>query len=88
MFYVYVLKSKKDKLLYTGCTKNLVKRLEDHNKGKISATRERIPLKLIYYEVSINKYDAFNREKYLKTGMGKRYIYNRLKNYFYSNING
>ena len=36
---------------------------------------------LIYYEASINKEDAMARERYLKSGMGKRYIKNRLKRY-------
>jgi hypothetical protein len=29
----------------------------------------------------MNKKDAFAREKYLKSGMGKKYIKNRLKRY-------
>lgn len=32
------------------------------------------PLQLIYFEACLNKDDAFRREKYLKTGMGKRDI--------------
>lgn len=81
MWYTYILKSEKDKNLYTGCTNDLIARLRDHNTGRVFSTRNRIPLSLIYYEVCINKKDAFQREKYLKTGMGKRYIYNRIKNY-------
>jgi putative endonuclease len=38
-----------------------------------------MPWKLLYYEVSLNKYDAIAREKYLKTGMGRRFLKNRLK---------
>jgi putative endonuclease len=34
---------------------------------------------LIYFEACVNKKDAFRREIYLKTGMGRRYIKNRLK---------
>lgn len=37
MYYVYIIKSKKDKMLYTGSTNNLKKRLELHNKGKVSS---------------------------------------------------
>lgn len=81
-WYVYVLESDKDSFWYTGCTNNLNKRLKEHNSGKVYATKSRQPLRFIYCEISLNKFDAFQREKYLKSGMGKRYIKNRLKKYF------
>lgn len=81
-WYVYILESIKDGFWYTGCTNNLNKRLNEHNIGKVYATKSRRPLALIYCEISLNKFDAFHREKYLKSGMGKRYIKNRLE-YFY-----
>ena len=80
--YVYVLKSNKDGLLYTGCASDLKARLKMHNDGQVQSTKKRVPLELIYYEFCRNKYDAYRREKYLKTTYGKRYIKNRLKNYF------
>jgi len=80
-YYVYILKSKKDKKLYTGYTNNLKRRLEEHNTQKVKSTKYRTPLELIYFEGCINKYDALHREKYLKTAYGKRYIKSRLKNY-------
>lgn len=79
--YVYVLKSEKDGHLYTGCTKDLRKRLSEHNDGKAGYTKGRGPFSLIYYEASHAIEDAFDREKYLKSGMGKRYIRNRLKRF-------
>lgn len=82
MWYIYVLKSKQDNNLYTGCSNNLIKRLKQHNSGEVFSTSKRRPFLLVYYEVCADKKDAFRREKYLKTGMGKRYIKNRLKNYF------
>ncbi|HLC69635.1 MAG TPA: GIY-YIG nuclease family protein [Patescibacteria group bacterium] len=80
-YYVYILKSEKDNLWYTGCTKGLKERLILRNQGKVFSTKNRIPFELIYYEACLNIKDAFAREKYLKTGMGKRYLTNRLKNY-------
>lgn len=80
-YYIYLLKSQKDKQWYTGSTNNLKKRFIDHNNGKVPSTVKRRPLQLIYYEACLNRKDAFSREKYLKTGMGKRYLKNRLKNY-------
>ena len=81
MFYVYVLKSERDKKLYTGYTDNLKNRLRLHNKGRVSSTKDRIPLQLLYYEACLNQQDATHREKYLKTAWGKKYIKTRLKNF-------
>ncbi|OIN96295.1 MAG: excinuclease ABC subunit C [Deltaproteobacteria bacterium CG1_02_45_11] len=86
MFYVYVLQSKKDNQWYTGYTDDLRRRFEEHNKGLNYATRKRRPFKLIYYEACINEQDAKTREQYLKSGVGKRYIKNRLKFYFFSGL--
>ncbi|MFA5319355.1 MAG: GIY-YIG nuclease family protein [Candidatus Paceibacterota bacterium] len=80
MFYTYVLKSKKDSRFYTGFTSDLRKRFEQHRDGKSTATKNRGPFQLIYYETCLNEQDARSREKYLKSGMGKRYIKNRIKN--------
>jgi putative endonuclease len=73
------LQSGRDKNFYIGVTANLVLRINQHNSGTVQSTKSRIPLKLIYYEACLSKGDAFRREKYLKTGMGKRYLKNRLK---------
>ena len=81
MFYTYVLKSEKGGRLYTGSTNDLRKRFKEHNSGKSVYTAKRGPYKLIYYEACSSEGDARTREKYLKTGMGKRYIQNRLKRY-------
>lgn len=76
--YVYVLRNLKG-LFYTGCTSDLRKRVKEHNDGKSKYTNIHRPYELIYYEACLNKSDAFAREKYLKSGMGKRYIKNRIK---------
>jgi len=81
MWYIYLLQSNKDNLWYTGCTNDLRKRFKEHNNGLVTSTKGRGPFKLIYYEACSNKNDAFAREKYLKSGMGKRYIRNRLKRF-------
>ncbi|MFZ1618525.1 MAG: GIY-YIG nuclease family protein [Flavobacteriales bacterium] len=81
MFYTYVLKSKKDGKWYTGCTEDRRKRFKEHNDGKVVSTKGRGPFDIIYYEACIDTHDAFTREKYLKTGMGKRYLKNRLKRF-------
>jgi len=78
-FYTYILMNQKDREFYTGVTDNLNRRLEQHNAGLVLSTKYRLPLKLIYFEACLNKDDAYRRERYLKTGMGKRFLKNRLK---------
>ena len=80
-FYVYVLKSERDGKFYTGYTKNIKQRFEEHQKGRVKSTKDRRPLKLIYYEGCLSQQDATHREKYLKTFHGKMFLNNRLKSY-------
>jgi len=80
-YYVYILKSQKDGKFYTGYTKNLKLRFEQHNNGEVSSTKDRRPLVLIYFEGCLNQQDATHREKYLKTHHGKMFLGNRLKSY-------
>ena len=81
MFYVYVLQSIKNGRLYTGFTNDLRKRLNEHNSKKSTYTKDRGPYDLIYYDACKVKGDAEARELYLKSGMGKRYLKNRLKRF-------
>ncbi len=83
MFYTYILKSKKDGKMYTGFTKDLRKRFKQHNDNLDGYTKGRGPFKIIYYEACENEYDARSREKYLKSGKGKRYIKSRLKRFLF-----
>jgi putative endonuclease len=80
-YYVYVLQSEKDENLYVGYTDDLKKRLNDHNKGRVPSTKNRTPLKLVYYEACLNQQDATKRENYLKTTWGRRFINSRLEQY-------
>lgn len=68
MWYVYILRSKKDGENYVGMTNDLRKRLSWHNAGKVQSTVLRRPFELIYYEAHYSKYDAAARERFLKTG--------------------
>jgi putative endonuclease len=79
--YVYVLCSEKDGEFYVGYTKNLWRRLDEHNSGQVRSTKKQSPMKLIYWEGCTSQRDAKRREKYLKTAWGKRYIKARLKDY-------
>jgi putative endonuclease len=81
MYYTYVLQSLKDNQFYTGFTENLKLRFEHHSRGRVESTRQRRPLKLIYYEACIDKEGAIRREKYFKTYHGKMFLKRRLKSY-------
>jgi putative endonuclease len=82
MYYVYVMLSEVDGGFYTGLTGDLKHRVQEHSEGKVVTTRDRRPLELVYYEACKSREDASQREKYLKTSAGKRYLRNRLSKYF------
>ena len=84
MFFTYVLLSLKDKKFYIGYTDNLKERLKKHQTGKVLATKPRLPVKLIYAELHLNKYDALRREKYFKTSKGKNSLYKMCREYLKS----
>jgi putative endonuclease len=73
---------KHDHCFCTGCSGDARERLAQHEAGGMPFTSEHGFLKLFYYEASLSKADAFQREKYLKTTYGKRYNRNRCTNYF------
>jgi len=72
MYYVYILRSKKDGRLYVGSTNDLRRRLAEHSEGKNNSTRYRLPLDLIYYEAYQSQADARIRESRLKKSAGAR----------------
>jgi len=82
MFCVYVLHSDKDAGLYIGYTGNLRERLTEHNAGAAFATSYRGPWKLIYYEAYREAADAKGREKFLKSGSGRKFLIKQLAHYF------
>jgi len=74
-YYVYVLKSLKDDIRYVGYTKRSIdERLSEHN-IKISCwTSNHKPWKLVYYEEFKCIKCAINREKFFKTGYGRKLL--------------
>jgi putative endonuclease len=79
--YVYVLRSLTDHQFYVGLTGDLPVRVEQHNNGLVRSTKKRVPFELVYWEGCLNQSDAAQREKYLKSTWGKRYIKTRLRRY-------
>ncbi len=83
MYYVYVLFSKKDNKLYIGYSPDLKLRIRKHNSGLVRATKFRQPLRLIYYESYLEISDAKRREKYLKSGGGRRELAKQLEDIYH-----
>jgi putative endonuclease len=81
VFYVYVLRSESDCGFYIGFSTNLRARLRQHQDGESFATKSRGRWKLIYYEAYTEREDAEGREKFLKSGAGRRFLRAQLRNY-------
>ena len=82
MFYVYVLHSARDSGLYIGFSTDLRRRLSEHKTGASQATNFRGPWSLIYYEAYTEEADALGRERYLKSGGGRKFLRSQLRSYF------
>jgi putative endonuclease len=81
MYYVYVIESQRNFDFYKGFTKNVNKRLKEHNSGLTESTKNHKPWKLVYCEIFLNKQDAVEREKYLKGSWGRKFLKDVIKNY-------
>lgn len=80
MFYVYVLKSRKDESLYIGFAPDLKVRFVKHMQGLVKSTKNLRPLELVYYEAYRAKSDAMKREKQLKRfAKGYKMLKSRIK---------
>ena len=77
MYYVvYILKSKRFKKIYIGFTSNLIQRFYSHNTlAKKGYTKNYRPWMVIHVEFFTNKRDALQREKFLKSGLGRNWIH-------------
>jgi len=81
MYYVYLIKSLNKNWVYTGSTKDLRKRFQEHNSGRVKSTKTYRPFQLIYYEAYKNKNDARKREVELKKqGQKKEILFKQIEN--------
>ena len=82
MFFVYVLENQNDRSWYIGFSSNIEQRIIDHRNGSgARTTRIKKDWELIYYEAYVVRSDALGREKFLKSGSGRKYLKKQLKNY-------
>ena len=78
LYFVYVIQSEIDNRLYKGLTKNLERRVKDHNSGKTKSTKPFKPWKIVYFEEHQDLDEARKREKFFKSGEGRELIKNML----------
>ena len=79
MHYVYLLYSRKASKFYIGETKDLRRRLSQHNAGESFSTKSGRPWEVVYYEAYMSKQAAQTREKRLKQyGKGLAQLKNRI----------
>jgi len=74
MFYVYALKSIKHNRIYIGSTKDIYKRIAEHNAGKTKSTSFYKPWVLFYSDKLNTRTEARKQEKKLKSGSGREFL--------------
>ncbi len=74
MYYVYAIKSVARNYIYVGISENIIRRIHEHNSGKNKTTKPYKPFRLIHYETFPNRQLARQREKFLKSGIGKEFL--------------
>jgi len=77
LWSVYILTCN-DGSVYVGCSSDIQKRFNRHQKGGVVSTKYRRPVELICTINFKNKYLAFAFEKYLKSGSGRAFLHKRL----------
>ena len=66
-WYIYIIRCK-DNRLYTGITKDLERRVKEHNSGYgCRFTKYRAPVKLVHSEEAANRPEALKREAQIKS---------------------
>ncbi|MBN2174753.1 MAG: GIY-YIG nuclease family protein [Bacteroidales bacterium] len=65
-YYVYIIESEEDHRYYYGQTKDLEKRLTEHNLGKSAYTRKYTPWKLYACKITTSRSEAMKYERMLK----------------------
>jgi putative endonuclease len=72
-YCVYILSNKAGSVLYTGVTRDLPRRIEEHRSGEVPGFASKYgATRLVYYEMGGDIYGAIEREKQIKAGSRKR----------------
>ena len=78
IFTVYILYSSKYNKIYIGETSDLIQRFYPHNLFGNDWTKRFRPWKVIYCEYFHSRSEALKREKELKGGKGREWIWNQI----------
>ncbi|NOZ73948.1 MAG: GIY-YIG nuclease family protein [FCB group bacterium] len=78
-YYVYILESENNDWYYVGMTQDVNARLQRHNSGRVRSTKRYAPFKLLWTEEFPDRLSARRREKYYKTGFGKKVWMKKVK---------
>ena len=74
-FYVYILTNNYNRVLYTGVTDNIARRILEHQTKKYEGfTRRYNTDKLVYYELHLNGSESIAREEQIKGWIRKKKI--------------
>jgi len=74
-YYVYIMTNKHNKVLYTGITNDLKRRVYEHKEKLVDGFTKKYNItKLVYYEVFEDPENAILREKQIKAGSRQKEI--------------
>ena len=74
-YYVYILTNKNNRVLYTGITDDLKRRIYEHKEKFVPGfTKKYNVSKLVYYEIFEEPENAILREKQIKAGSRQKKI--------------
>ena len=85
MYFVYILKSQKERTYYIGQTENIENRVNEHNRGKSAYTRRKAPWDLVHVEEFDTRSEAMKREHEIKKQKSRKYIENLIHNHLHEN---
>jgi len=74
-YFVYIVTNSGNRVLYTGVTNDLKKRVYEHRAHLVEGFTDKYnATKLVYYETFDNVLDAIRREKQIKAGSRRKKI--------------
>jgi len=81
MAFVYIIESFKDGSYYIGSTRDLEKRIVEHNNGQSKFTSKKVPWKIVYFEEFDKMSSAMSREAFLKKQRNREFYKRLIQNF-------
>ncbi len=74
-YCVYIVTNKSNRVLYTGVTNDLRRRIYEHKHKLVKGFTSRYNImKLVYYDMTEDVHEAIKREKQIKAGSRKKKV--------------